>query len=346
MKRRLTVKRMGKLTAAMAIVLAIACLTGCGGNSSNGRAEGTQKVSLCEVTHSVFYAPLYAAIELGCFQEEGLDIELINGGGADKVMTAVISGQADIGFAGPEACIYTYLEGHDDYPKVFGQLTKRDGSFVMGRSREDFSWENLKGKTILGGRKGGVPEMTLEYVLKDHGLIPGKDVDVDTSVQFNMMAGAFTGGSGDYVTLFEPTASEMERSGEGFVLASVGEESGEIPYTTFFALQSYMKENPEVVDRFAAAVSRGLVWVQEHDPAETAELVKNQFPDSSAEVLTEVIKRYLDIDAWNETLVMEEGSFDRLQDVMEEAGELERRVPFDEITDNSWAEQIDQDQYR
>ena len=341
--KRLPGKSTGKLTAALSIVLAIVCLAGCGGSSGQDTAEGLQKVSLCEVTHSVFYAPLYAAIELGYFQEEGLDVELINGGGADKVMTAVISGQADIGFAGPEACIYTYLEGQEDYPRVFGQLTKRDGSFVMGREKEDFSWEDLKGKTILGGRKGGVPEMTLEYVLKDHGLVPGRDVDVDTSVQFNMMAGAFTGGSGDYVTLFEPTATEMERSGDGAVLASVGEESGEIPYTTFFALQSYMKENPEVIDRFTAAVSKGQAWVQEHDPAETAELVMDQFPDSSAEVLTEVVKRYLDIDAWNETLVMKEESFDRLQDVMEEAGELERRVPFDAIVDNSRAEQIAQD---
>lgn len=343
MKNRTTAKRVGRLTAVLTALMAIVCLTGCGGNSGQDREEGQQKVRLCEVTHSVFYAPLYAAMELGYFQEEGLDVELINGGGADKVMTAVISGQADIGFAGPEACIYTYLEGHEDYPKVFGQLTKRDGSFVMGRKKQDFSWEDLKGKTILGGRKGGVPEMTLEYVLKDHGLTPGKDVDVDTSVQFNMMAGAFAGGNGDYVTLFEPTATEMEGSGDGYVLASVGEESGEIPYTTFFALQSYMKENPELIDRFTAAVSKGQVWVQEHDPEETAELLVNQFPDSSVEVLTEVVKRYLDIDAWNETLVMKEESFDRLQDVIKEAGELEKSVPFDEIVDNSWAEQVNQD---
>lgn len=342
MKKRYDVKRVGKITAALGIILAIiVCLTGCGGSSGQDKAEGTQKVILCEVTHSVFYAPLYAAIELGYFQEEGLDVELINGGGADKVMTAVISGQADIGFAGPEACIYTYLEGLKDYPKVFGQLTKRDGSFIMGRKQEHFSWENLNGKSILGGRKGGVPEMTLEYVLRSHGLTPGEDVDVDTSVQFNMMAGAFAGGNGDYVTLFEPTATEMERSGDGFILASLGEESGEIPYTTFFARQSYMQKNPEVIDRFTAAISKGQAWVQEHEPEETAKLILNQFPDSSTDVLTEVVKRYLDVDAWNETLVMKEEAFDRLQDVMEEAGELKMRVPFDEIVDNSRAEQID-----
>ncbi len=337
MKKRLLVNN--RLVAViLVLILTIICLTGCGGSKSQGAADQMQKIRLCEVTHSVFYAPMYVSLEKGFFQEEGLDIELINGGGADKVMTAVISGQADIGFAGPEACIYTYLEGHADYPKVFGQLTKRDGSFVMGREKQQFTWEDLKGKTILGGRKGGVPEMTLEYVLKAHGLMPGKDVDVDTSVQLNMMAGAFAGGTADYVTLFEPTATEMERSGDGVILASVGEESGEIPYTAFFAVQSYMNKNDDVINRFVKAVSKGLIWVQEHEPAEVAEVLKNQFPDSSVETLAEVVQRYRDIDAWNDTLAMKEESFDRLQDVMEMAGELKERVPFDMIVDNSRVE--------
>ena len=308
---------------------------GCGASESGEMKE----ISLCEVTHSVFYAPLYATIELGYFEDAGLDVELVNGGGADKVMTAVLSKQSDIGFAGPEACIYTYIEGHEDYPKVFGQLTKRDGSFVLGREQEDFSWEDLKGKKILGGRKGGVPEMTLEYVIKQHGLEPGVDVDVDTSVQFDMMAGAFTGGNGDYVTLFEPTATELEMAGEGYVLASVGEESGEIPYTAFFALQSYLEENDEEIGLFVQALSKGQKWVSEHSASEIAEVIAPQFVDTTVEELTDVVQRYSDIDAWNETLVMKEDSFERLQDVMDEAGELEKRVDFDDIVFNKWAEE-------
>ena len=322
----------GRIVAA-AVCAAMFFTGGCSSSSS----EDLKEISLCEVTHSIFYAPLYATIELGYFEEAGLKIELTNGGGADKVMTAVLSEQADIGFAGPEACIYTFLEGHEDHPKVFGQLTKRDGSFVIGRSKEDFSWENLKGKKILGGRKGGVPEMTLEYVLKEHGLEPGVDVDVDTSVQFDMMAGAFTGGNGDYVTLFEPSAGEVEASNEGYVLASVGEESGEIPYTAFFTLQSYMEENNEVIGQFVQALSKGQEWVLSHSAEEVAEVIEPQFAGTSVEELTKVVQRYSDIDAWNENLVMREESFDRLQDVIEEAGELEKRVSFEDIVDNKWA---------
>lgn len=340
MKEKMHSVRLRSVLAVMMVLLLVA-MTGCGGNAGNseGETEGaTQKIRLCEVTHSVFYAPLYVTIEKGFFQEEGLEVELINGGGADKVMTAVLSGQADVGFAGPEACIYTYLEGHDDHPKVFGQLTKRDGSFVIGRTDDDFSWSDLKGKTILGGRKGGVPEMTLEYVLKNHGLEPGKDVDVDTSVQFDMMAGAFIGGNGDYVTLFEPTATELENSGSGFVLASVGEESGEIPYTAFFASQSYLEANDDIISRFTAAISKGQQWTKEHSPEEVAELIAPQFTGTSEEVLVSVFRRYSDIDAWNDTLVMKEESFDRLQQVMLEAGELKKDVSFEDIVDNSWAE--------
>lgn len=317
---------------AFAVLLMLA-LTGC-----SGKQVETGKVRLCEVTHSVFYAPLYVAFELGYFEEAGLTVELINGGGADKVMTAVLAGQADIGFAGPEACIYTYLEGKENYPKVFGQLTKRDGSFLIGRSREEFTWENLRGKTVIGGRKGGVPEMTLEYVLRKNGLIPGQDVEIDTSVQFNMMAGAFAGDSGDYVTLFEPTATEMEKEGKGFVLTSIGAESGEIPYTAFFAMQNYLHEHTQTVEKFIAALAKAQHWVAEHEPSEVAAVILPQFANSSAEVLTNVVQRYQDIDAWNENLIMKQESFDRLQTVMEQAGELSRHVDYSALVDNTWAE--------
>ncbi|MBQ7455295.1 MAG: ABC transporter substrate-binding protein [Clostridia bacterium] len=241
--------------------------------------EELVKVRVSEVTHSVFYAPQYVALALGFFEEEGLEIDLLNGGGADKVMTSVLTGEVEIGLAGPEACIYVLLEGHDDAPMVFAQLTCRDGSFLVGREAEDFSWENLRGKHIIGGRKGGMPEMTLEYVMKQHGVIPHVDAVVDTSVQFNMMAGAFIGGDADYVALFEPTATEAELAGQCVVLVSIGEESGEIPYTAYFAKRSYQTEHADIIQKFTNAVARGQAWVYEHSDEEVAAAIISQFPD-------------------------------------------------------------------
>lgn len=325
----------------IALILSLVLMTGL--FAACGRQETNTKVRLNEVTHSVFYAPMYAALNLGFFEEEGLDVELTNGGGADKVMTAVLAGQADVGLAGPEACIYVLNEGREDYPLVFAQLTKRDGSFLVGRTDEPFLWEKLKGSTIIGGRKGGVPEMTLEYVMRQNGVVPSEDAVVDTSVQFNMMAGAFTGGNGDYVTLFEPTATEVELEGKGYVLTSIGQESGEIPYTAFFAARSYIEENPQVVQSFTNAVARGQKWVQEHTAKEIAEAVADQFPDTKLDVLTLVAQRYKDIDAWNETPVMKQEALERLETVMETAGELDRRVDFAQLVDNTYAEQADAD---
>ena len=321
----------------MALIMSMALfgtlLVGC-----SPKQEETVTIRLNEVTHSVFYAPLYVALERGLFAEEGLNVELTNGGGADKVMTAVLAGQADIGLAGPEACLYVMNEGREDYPIIFAQLTKRDGSFLVGRTDEDFKWENLKGKTIIGGRKGGMPEMTLEYVMRQNGVIPHEDAVVDTSVQFNMMAGAFTGGNGDYVTLFEPTATEVELEGKGYVLTSIGQESGEIPYTAFFASQSYLEKNPEVVQSFTNAIAQGQKWVQEHTAKEIAEALMNQFPGTELDVLTLVAQRYKDIDAWNTTPVMKQEALERMQTVMETAGELTQRVDFNTLVDNTFAE--------
>ena len=295
-------------------------------------------ISLSEVTHSVFYAPQYAALKLGFFEEEGLSVELSNGGGADKVMTAVLTGQVDIGLSGPEASIYVYKEGLEDYPKMFAQLTKRDGSFLVSRTDDDFQWEDLNGKTVIGGRKGGVPLMTLEYVMRQNGIIPNEDATVDTSVQFNMMAGSFTGGNGDYVTLFEPTATQMELEGKGYIVASMGEESGEIPYTAYFASQSFMEENPEIIQAFTNAVGKGQKWVEESDARDVAEAIIDQFPDTDLDVLTAVVERYKEIDAWNTNPVMSEEGLERLQEVMKMAGELEANVPFGDLVDNSFAE--------
>ena len=309
-----------------------------------GQSSDLTVVRVNEVTHSVFYAPQYVAMSLGFFEEEGLQVELSNGGGADKVMTAVVSGQSDIGLAGPESCIYVYNQGKEDYPVIFAQLTKRDGSFLVGRTDEAFSWENLRGKTIIGGRKGGVPEMTLEYVMAQNGVTPHVDAVVDTSVQFNMMAGAFTGGQGDYVALFEPTATEVVESGKGYILCSIGEESGEIPYTAYFASQSYMAQNPQVIQGFTNAIARAQRWIAQHSDREVAEAMVSQFPDTSVALLEKVTARHRAIDAWNATPVMEPSALERLEVVMEHAGELTREqfVDFEKLVDNSFAEKAAQ----
>ena len=300
----------------------------------------TKVIKVNEVTRSVFYSPQYAAIALGYFKDNGIEIELTTGQGADKVMTAVLSGQSDIGFAGPEASIYIYNEGKEDYTQVFAQLTKRDGAFLVSRNKTDkFSWDDLKGKTIIPGRKGGVPYMTLEYVLKQKGIDPSKDVNLDDSISFDLMAGAFAGGNAEYVTLFEPTASMTEAQGVGFIVASVGEESGEIPYTAYFAKKSYIEKNEDVIQNFTDAIYKGQKWTKEHTAKEIAELIKDFFPDTDIKMLESSIQRYKDIDAWNETPVLTEKSFNKLQDVIEEAGELTERADYTKVVNNKYAEQ-------
>lgn len=299
------------------------------------------KIRLNEVTRSVFYAPQYVAISKGFFEEENLDIELTTGQGADKVMTAVLANQSDIGFAGPEASIYVYNEGKEDYTQVFAQLTKKDGSFLVSRTNDtEFKWTDLKGKTIIPGRKGGVPYMTFEYVLKKNGLNPSTDVILDDSIKFDLMAGAFTGGNADYVTLFEPTATMTQNAQKGYIVASVGEEAGEIPYTAYFAKKSYIEKNNETIEKFTKAIYKGQVWVKEHSSKEIAEAIKDFFPDTEIELLANVIQSYIDIDAWNETPVLTEEAFNLLQTVMEEAGELTKKAPYEKIVNNSFAKKV------
>ena len=305
----------------------------------NTQTASLQKIRLNEVTRSVFYAPQYVAIAKGFMEEEGLEIEITTGQGADKVMTAVIAGQSDIGFAGPEASIYVYNEGKEDYCQVFAQLTQKDGSFLVSREPTDnFSWQDLKGKTIIPGRKGGVPYMTFEYVLKKNGLNPETDLVLDDSIKFDLMAGAFTGGTADYVTLFEPTATMTEQAGKGYIVASVGEASGEIPYTAYFAKKSYIEENSDIIQKFTNAIYKGQKWVEEHTMQEVAEAIKDFFPDTDVELLAQVLQSYKDIDAWKTDPVMKEESYNLLQTVMEEAGELKQRAPFDKVINNTFAE--------
>ena len=327
-------RRLLLFTAAVLVVFA--CIPVFSACSRDGKLT---KVRLNEVTRSVFYAPMYVAINLGYFAEEGIELEITTGQGADKVMTAVLSGEADVGFMGPEASIYVYNEGQKDFAVNFIQLTQRDGSFLVAREPDpDFTWEKVRGKSIIGGRKGGVPLMTLEYVLKKHGLIPGKDVEVLTHIQFALMAGAFTGGEGDYVTLFEPVATELELAGAGYVVASVGRDSGLIPYTAFSARKSYLEQNRELVERFTVAICRGQIWVREHSPEEIAKVIKPSFPDSNEAILTKVAARYKEIDAWAATPHFSAEAFERLKDVMELAGELTKRAPYEELVTNEFAE--------
>ena len=331
------------------VILMLAIVLSVRGNESGGNTalvdeskenvESLRTINVSEVTRSVFYAPQYVAIENGFFEKNGLEIELITGQGADAVMTSVLSNQVEIGFAGPEASIYVYNEGKEDHTEVFAQLTKRDGSFLVSREKTDnFSWQDLKGKTVIPGRKGGVPYMTLEYVLKKNGINPQTELILDDSIKFDLMAGAFAAGNADYVTLFEPTASMTELQGAGYVVASVGEESGEIPYTAYFAKQSFIKENEDVIQGFTNAIYEGEKWVKEHSSREIAEVVQDFFPDTDLDMLEAAIQSYKDIDAWCDTPILKEESFNRLQEVMIEAGELKEKVPYEKIVNNTYGE--------
>ncbi len=322
------------LCAALAVLLLVVPLTGC-------KEKGLQKVRLHEVTHSVFYAAQYIAMEKGYFAEEGLEVELTNAGGADKAMTALLSGQADLALMGPESSIYVYNEGRADYTQVIGQLTACDGAFIMGReANENFTLEDLRGKSILGGRAGGIPLMTLEYALRKAGLEPGVDVDVRSDVQFNLMAGAFAGGEGDYTTLFEPTATAMEMEGQGYVLASVGELAGKVPYTCYQITKSGLEKDPQMAEKFLRAIYRAQKFVQENDAKTVAEALAPAFTDSSIDTLTKVVERYREIDAFATTPVMTQESYERLMDIMQQAGELDTRAPYDMVINNTIAEKI------
>ena len=305
-------------------------------NSSTGEVTNELKtITVSEVTRSVFYAPQYVAIAAGYFEEEGLKLDLTTGQGADNVMTAVLSNQVNIGFAGPEASIYVYNEGKEDYPQVFAQLTKTDGSFLVSSTDiENFKWTDLKGKTVIPGRKGGVPYMTLLYVLKQNGIDPSKDLVLDDSIDFDLMASAFSTGKADFVTLFEPTASQIELTGKGYIVASVGEAAGKIPYTAYFAKKSYIEKNNDIIQSFTDAIYKGQQYVQTHTSKEIAELIKGFFPDTDVEMLSNAVESYRKIDAWNTTPYMAEEDFNLLQDIIYDAGELEKYAPYAEVVNN------------
>lgn len=340
-----------RLTAILLIcVMMLASLTACSStdtadtkettNSAGTTSEGTVNVTLNEVAHSIFYAPMYVAIEEGYFEDEGIKLDLVTGFGADKTMTAVLSGEADIGFMGSEASIYTYNEGANDYVINFAQLTQRAGNFLVAREEmPDFEWEDLKGKLVLGGRKGGMPEMVFEYILRKNGIDPQKDVTIDQSIDFGSTAAAFSGGQGDFTVEFEPNATALEKEGKGYVVASLGTDSGYVPYTAFSAKKSYIDDNPDIIQGFTNALQKGMDYVQTHTPEEIAEIIKPQFKETDLDTLTTIVTRYYDQDTWKENLIFEEESFDLLQDILEDSGELSKRAPYEDLVTTKFAEE-------
>ena len=304
-------------------------------NFNNGKSKKIQKVKLSEVAHTCFYAPQYVAIEKGYFKDNNIDIELSLANGADKVTAAVLSGDADIGFCGSEATIYVYNGGEKDYLKTFAQLTRKDGSFIVSREKiKNFKLDDLKGKTVIGGRALGMPEMTFEYALKKNGIDPKNDVNIDTSVAFAAMSGAFIGGQGDFVTLFEPTASSIEKQGYGYVVESVGKLGGVVPYTSYSSRISYLKKNKDLINRFNKSIQKGLNYVKTHSDKEVAKTILKQFPDTSLNDLESAIKRYRQINAWADTTKFSEKSFDHLQDIMIDNGAIDEKVPYSKLIYN------------
>ena len=327
MKKRL-------LAFALMMALVMGCLIGC----ASKKDEGNTKVVLNEVAHSIFYAPMYVAIENGYFTEEGIDLELVCGFGADKVMTAVLSGEADIGFMGSESSIYTYNEGATDYVVNFAQLTQRAGNFLVAREEmDDFTWDDLKNTTVLGGRKGGMPQMVFEYILKQQEIDPQEDLTINQNIDFGSTAAAFSEGQGDYTVEFEPHATSLESAGKGYVVASLGEDSGYVPYTAFSAKKSFIEEHPEIIQSFTNALQKGMDYVQSHTPSEIAKIIAPQFPETDLDTITTIVKRYYDQDTWKADLIFEKESFDLLQNILDSAGELSKRAPYMDLVNTNFA---------
>ena len=302
----------------------------------DSKEEELTKVTVGEVTHSIFYAPQYVADALGYYEDEGLDVEITLISGADKVTAAVLSGDVEIGFCGSEATIYVYNQGQKDYLVNFAGLTKKDGSFLVSREKIDnFNLEDLKGKHIIGGREGGMPAMTLEYALNSNG-VKSSDTNIDTSIDFASMSGAFIGGTGDFVTLFEPSASALEKEGHGYIVASIGQLGGEVPYTAYNAKKSYIEDNPEVIEGFTKATQKGLDYVHSHSAKEIAKLITSYFPDNSESEVADIVQAYIDIDSWYDTTYISESNFKHIEEIIKNAGKLEKNVPYDKLIDNNY----------
>ena len=324
------------VSIVLAVFMLAVCVTGC----KTTTRKQLKPVVLNEVAHSIFYAPQYAAIELGYFEDEGLDLTLVNGAGADKVMTALISGDADIGFMGSEASIYVYQQGSDDYAVNFAQLTQRAGNFLVGREAQDnFTWADLKGKKVLGGRAGGMPEMVFEYILKKNGIDPAADLTIDQSINFGLTAAAFTSNDADYTVEFEPFATGLEKEGNGHVIASLGVDSGYVPYTAYSVKKSYLEKNPETIQKFTNAIQKGLEYVNTHSAEEIAKVIQPQFKETDEDTIATIVGRYKDQDTWKGDTVFEKESFELLENILEEAGELNERVPYDKLVTTEFSQE-------
>ena len=304
-------------------------------NKKNDKKEvkkDIKTVKVAEVAHTIFYAPAYVAIKNGYFKENNINIDLTLTAGADKVTAAVLSGDVDIGVCGSEATIYVYNSGEKDYLVNFARLTKRDGAFLVSRKKyKNFKLSDLKGKKVIGGRKGGMPEMTFEWALKENGINPKEDLEIDTSVAFPAMEGAFISGDADFVTLFEPNALSVEKQGLGYIVGYVGKWSGEVPYTAYNAKKSYIKNNKDVITGFRKAIDKGLKHVREEKESVIAEEIKEYFPELSTSDLTKIIKRYKTNDAWADSTKITKKDFEHLEDIIINAGELEKKVPYDKL---------------
>ena len=327
------------ISLAAAVILAVTALPMTAfAAEKDGGEEKLTKVTLNEVAHSIFYAPQYVAIEEGYFAEEGLDLTLVTGFGADKTMTAVISGEADIGFMGAEASIYAYQEGATDPVVNFAQLTQRAGNFLVAREEmPDFTWDDLRDKRVLGGRKGGMPEMVFEYILKNNGIDPSKDLEIDQSIDFGSTGAAFAEGNGDFTIEFEPSATALETEGKGYVVASLGTDSGYVPYTAYSAKKSYLDKHPEIILSFTNALQKGMDFVQIHTPEEIASVIAPQFPETDLKTITAIVKRYYEQNTWKADLIFEKESFELLQDILESAGELDSRAPYEKLVTTEFA---------
>ncbi len=334
-ERSIALKKTCLAVKTIAIVLLVAIIAGACGKSE----KELKVVNLNEVVHSIFYAPQYVAIEKGFFEEEGLKINLSVGQGADKSMTALVSKNADIALMGTEAGIYVYNEGKEDFAVAFAQLTQRAGNFLVSRTDDnEFRWTDVKGKTIIGGRAGGMPQMVLEYILRQNGLDPASDVEILTNLQFTTTAGAFTGGIGDYTAEFDPSAYALEKSGAGYVVADMGTASGKIPYTVFFATKSYLEDNPEVIQKFTNAIYKAQLWVDKHSAKEIAEVIAPHFTDQTTDDLTFMIDRYKQQEAFKNNPLFEEESLGLIQDIMSGSGMLDSKVPYKDIVNTEFAE--------
>lgn len=293
-----------------------------------------EKITLGEVTHSVFYAPMYVAIENGYFEDEGIKIDLVLTSGADKVSAAVLSGDVEIGFAGAESAIYIYEKGEKDYLQIFSGLTKRDGQFILARTpQKDFTLEDLYGQEILVGRKSGMPALNFLNALKNEEIDPDK-ININYSVDFAALSGTFIGGTGDYVNLFEPNALRLEQEEYGYVVESIGKLSGEMPYTAFYARKSYIQNNQEIIKGFVNAINKGLKYAHENSSDKIAEVILNQFPDTSLNDLTKLVERYKSSDSWLSTSFISEQLLKNLEEIMIDNDLLDDYVPYNDLIIN------------